>query len=317
MDKNEDIKQQTETESEIEAGIKPKDIHEFPVIGIGASAGGLEAFSKFFENMPPDSGMAFVLIQHLDPTHTSNMVELLKRYTSMPVYAAEDGMRLQPNSVYTIPPNRNMTITNRTLKLVEQTEHPGILHSIDLFFRSLAEDLKDKAICIILSGTGSDGSLGAKAVKAEMGMVMVQDPDTARYSGMPLAAIAAGVADFTLPVEQMPRRLMDYIEQYYGKRPLQSQTVPEELPKLSQILSLIRARTKHDFSGYKLSTINRRIKRRMGLNQIENIDDYLNFLREQPAEVDALIKDFLINVTSFFRDPEAFDILKRELKNIL
>jgi len=312
-----EAKQKIESGTESEINIQQKETHQFPVIGIGASAGGLEAFSKFFENMPANSGMAFVLIQHLDPTHTSSMVELLKRYTPMPVYAAEDGMKLQPNHVYMIPPNRNMTITNRTLKLVEQTEHPGIPHSIDLFFRSLAEDLKEKAICIILSGTGSDGSIGAKAVKAEMGMVMVQDPDTARYDGMPLAAIAAGVADFVLPVEQMPKRLMDYIEQYYGKRPLQSQATPEDLPSLSQILSLIRARTKRDFSGYKLSTISRRIKRRMGLNQIENINDYLKFLREHPAEVDALIKDFLINVTSFFRDPEAFDILKEELKEIL
>lgn len=177
---------------------------DFPVIGVGASAGGLEAFGKLLSNLPTDTGMAFVLIQHLDPTHTSNMVEILKRYTRMPVLETKDSMKMLPDHIYMIPPNKNMTITDRTLKLAEQMEHPGIAHSIDLFFRSLASDLKEKAICIILSGTGTDGSLGAKAVKAELGMVMVQDPKTAAYDGMPQAAITAGVADFVLPAENPP-----------------------------------------------------------------------------------------------------------------
>lgn len=293
------------------------DEADFPVIGIGASAGGLDAFGKFFSNMPVDTGMSFVLIQHLDPTHASNMVELLKRYTKMPVHEATNDIKLEQNHVYMIPPNRNMTITDRTLKLLEQFERPGIMHSIDLFFRSLANDLKEKAICVILSGTGTDGSLGAKAVKSELGMVMVQDPDTAGYDGMPRAALAAGVADFVLRAEDMAKQLVEYVEKSYGKRAVRRREVERDSTSLNTILSLIRARTKHDFSGYKPSTINRRIERRMGINQIDNISVYLKYLREHQAEVDALVKDFLINVTSFFRDPDAFNILKEHLKRLL
>lgn len=290
---------------------------DFPVIGLGASAGGLDAFGKFFTSMPTDTGMSFVLIQHLDPTHASNMVELLKRYTAMPVHEATNDIKLAPDHVYMIPPNRNMTITDRTLKLLEQVERPGIMHSIDLFFRSLANDLKERAICVILSGTGTDGSLGAKAVKAELGMVMVQDPDTAAYDGMPRSAIAAGVADFILPAEDMAKQLVEYIRKSYGKRAVRRREVEKDSTSLTTILSLIRARTKHDFTGYKPSTINRRIERRMSINQIDNISQYLKYLREHQAEVDALVKDFLINVTSFFRDPEAFIVLKDQMKKLM
>ncbi len=295
----------------------PAANHDFPVIGVGASAGGLEAFGKLLSHMPTDTGMAFVLIQHLDPTHASNMVELLRRYTPMPVHEATENIKLEPDHVYMIPPNRNMTITDRTLQLMEAVERPGIMHSIDLFFRSLANDLKEKAICIILSGTGSDGSLGAKAVKAELGMVMVQDPDTAAYDGMPRAAIASGVADFVLPAEGMAKQLVEYVQKSYGKRAVRRREVEKDSTSLATILSLIRARTKHDFTGYKQSTINRRIERRMGINQIDNISQYLKYLREHQGEVEALVKDFLINVTSFFRDPEAFTILKTHVMKLL
>ena len=301
-----------ETERRLEKGFQ-----DFPVVGIGASAGGLEAFSKFFENMPADSGMAFVLNQHLDPTHASNMVDILRRYTKMPVIEAQDGMKLEPNHVYMVPPNRDMTIIDHSLKLVAPTERPGISHSIDLFFRSLARDLKDKAIAIILSGTGTDGTLGAKAVKAEMGMVMVQDPSTARYDGMPQAAISAGAADFVLSAEEMPQRLKDYVEKYYGKIALRHEALEKESDKLSQILALVRAKTRHDFSGYKQATIKRRIERRMGINQIDTLSDYLKLIEDRPAEIEALIKDFLINVTAFFRDPEAFIALKAQLEKFL
>jgi len=290
---------------------------DFPVVGVGASAGGLEAFGKLLTHMPTDTGMAFVLVQHLDPTHASNMVELLRRYTKMPVHEATENIKLEPDHVYMIPPNRNMTITDRTLQLMEALDRPGIMHSIDMFFRSLAEDLKEKAICIILSGTGTDGSLGAKAVKAELGMVMVQHPDNASYDGMPRAAIASGVADFILPAEQMARQLVEYIQKSYGKRAVRRREVEKDYTSLATILSLIRARTKHDFTGYKQSTINRRIERRMGINQIDNISEYLRYLREHQGEVEALVKDFLINVTSFFRDPEAFVALKGYLKKLL
>ena len=290
---------------------------DFPVIGIGASAGGLEAFGKFFSTMPIDTGMTFVMIQHLDPTHTSNMVNLLKRQTQMPVAEATDGMKLEPNHVYMVPPNKNMTITDRTLRLEEQPERPGISHSIDLFFRSLATDLQEKAICIILSGTGNDGSRGARAVKAEMGMVMVQEPKTAGYDGMPMAAVDAGVADFVLPPEEMPEQLIQYIRKSYGKRRIRREQIKIQTGTLSNILSLVRSKTKHDFTGYKQSTINRRIERRMSINQIDDINQYLRYLSEHTGEVEALVKDFLINVTSFFRDKEAFSILKEYMKTYI
>ncbi|HTY81250.1 MAG TPA: chemotaxis protein CheB [Dehalococcoidales bacterium] len=310
-------KNEKELVKEPKAPKKEPGNDDFPVIGLGASAGGLDAFSKFFSAMPPNTGMAFVLIQHLDPTHASNMVELLKRYTPMPVHEATENIKLQPGHVYMIPPNRNMTITDRTLKLMEQSERPGIMHSIDLFFRSLASDLKEKAICIILSGTGSDGSLGAKAVKAELGMVMVQEPESAGYDGMPRAAMAAGVADFILPPEAMAKHLIEYVTKSYGKRALRRRAVEKDSSSIPAILSLIRARTKHDFTGYKQATISRRIERRMGISQIDNISHYQKFLHEHPAEVDSLVKDFLINVTSFFRDPEAFTVLRECLKKAL
>jgi len=300
-----------------EPGTKQASAEDFPVIGIGASAGGLEAFGKLLSSMPVDTGMAFVLIQHLDPTHASNMVEILRRFTKMQVHEATENIKLEPDHVYIIPPNRNMTITDRTLQLLQAVERPGIMHSIDLFFRSLANDLKDRAICIILSGTGSDGSMGARAVKAEMGMVMVQDPDSAAYDGMPRAAIAAGVADFVLPAERMAKQLVDFVAKSWGKRAVRRREVERDSASLATILTLVRARTKHDFSSYKQSTINRRIERRMGINQIDNISDYLKYLREHQTEVDALVKDFLINVTSFFRDPEAFLGLKVYLKRFL
>jgi len=284
--------------------------HTFPVIGIGASAGGLEAFTKFLSSLPTDTGMAFVLIQHLDPTHTSNMVGLLRRQTKMEVFLAEDGMKLQPDCIYMMPPNKNMLITDRTLMLEESQERPGISHNIDRFFLSLAQDLKEKSIAIIMSGTGSDGSAGAKAIKAELGMVMVQDPATATYDGMPRSAIAAGVADYVLPAEKMAQALIDYVKESYGKRRARRQQIQRDTSTLNKILTIVRSKTRHDFSSYKETTINRRIERRMGLNQIDDVNMYLKYLREHSEEVDLLAKDFLINVTSFFRDPAAFDALK-------
>ena len=300
------------------APLKSKSADIFPIVGIGASAGGLEAFGSFFSKMPVDSGMAFVLVQHLDPSHVSNMVDLLKRYTQMPVIEARDGLKIEVNHVYMIPPNYNMTVIDRTLNLVELVERPGISHGIDLFFRSLAADLKDRSICVILSGTGSDGSLGAKVVKAELGMVMVQDPESAKYDGMPRSAIAAGVADIVVPAEQMAEKLIDFVSQSYGKPAERRRQAFEKTPdSLHRIFAIIRTRVRHDFSQYKLSIINRRIERRMSVNQIEKIDDYVRLLLSDAHEVDALVKDFLINVTSFFRDPEAFESLKSKIKEMI
>jgi two-component system, chemotaxis family, CheB/CheR fusion protein len=221
-----------------------RDKGDFPIVGIGASAGGLEAFTKFLTAAPAATGMAFVLIQHLDPSHASNMVDLLKRYTTMPVHEATDEVKLEPDHVYMIPPNRNMTISDHTLRLLQQFERPGIAHSIDLFFKSLAADLREKAICVIMSGTGTDGTLGAKAVKAELGLVIVQDPETAVYDGMPRSAIANGVADFILPAEAMPAQLAEYAKKSFGKRVERRTEVEKDTTTLPLVLQLIRARTR-------------------------------------------------------------------------
>lgn len=295
----------------------PAEEKAFHIVGIGASAGGLEALGQFLANLPEDSGMAFIVVQHLDPTHVSTMPDLLKKYARIPVVEARDGAKVQPNYVYVSPPNRNITILHGTLQLLEQPSRPGLAHSIDLFFRSLAQDLKEKAVCIVLSGTGTDGALGAKAIKAELGMVVVQDPGTAKYDGMPHAAIATGAADFVLAPEKMAGQLIEYARQSYGKPARRHRAVEKGTGELQKVLSLVRTGTKHDFSGYKVSTLNRRIERRMSVNQIDNITDYIRFLQENPAEINALFKDFLISVTGFFRDPEAFTVLKEKLKDLL
>ena len=288
----------------------------FPVVGMGASAGGLDAIEKFFSNMPSDSGMAFVIIMHFDPSSKSVMVEILKRYTKMEVHQAEDRMKIEPDSVYIIPPNKDMAILHGTLQLLEPMVSRGIRHPIDFFFRSLSEDYKEKAICIILSGTGTEGTLGLKAIKGEGGMVMVQDVKSAAYDGMPASAVATGFADYVLPPEKMPEQLLIYVKQPYikGKRKI---ALSEQVAPLQKIFVLVRDRTGHDFSLYKESTINRRIERRMNVHQIEKLTDYVRYLSENPSEIDILFKELLIGVTSFFRDPHAYEILiKKVLPNM-
>ena len=232
-----------------------------PVAGIGASAGGLDAFKKFFAAMPADSGVAFVLIPHLDPKHESLMVELLARCSKMPVVEAADGMAAQANCVYIIPPNKYMTISGGVLRLTGPVERGGPQTSIDLFLRSLAQDKQEKAICIILSGTGSHGSLGLKAVKASGGMAMVQDPNTAEYPRMPESAIATGLADYVLPVDQMPEALIKYIQQYDVKGAKTGVEGTEAPDHLNQVLALMRVRTKFDFRCYRKKMLTRRIER--------------------------------------------------------
>ena len=291
---------------------------EFPIVGIGASAGGLEAFEQFFRKMPPDSGMAFVLIQHLDPTHVSGLAELLRRYTNMPVFEATDGARVEPNSVYVIPPHKNMVLARGALQLVEQTQRQAVSNTIDIFFRSLAEERQARAICIVLSGAAMDGTSGLEAVKAELGMAMVQDPVSAKYDSMPRSAIATELADFILSPAEMPEKLIYYVRKFYGKPGMMlPEAAKENTESLHRIFTIVRKRTKHDFSGYKLPTLKRRIERQMRVNQLDKISDYIRVLEEDPNEVDALGRDFLINVTSFFREPEAFDVLKEKMKGLL
>ncbi|MEO6602457.1 MAG: chemotaxis protein CheB, partial [Polyangiaceae bacterium] len=292
----------------------------FPIVGIGASAGGLAAFEAFFSGMPAhaDSGMAFVLVQHLAPDHKSILVELVKRYTRMQVFEVEDGMRVMPNCAYIIPPNRDMALLNGTLHLLEAVAQRGQRLSIDFFFRSLAQDQRERAMCVVLSGSGSDGTQGVRAIKAEGGMAMAQNPDSTEYDGMPRSAIDTGLIDYTLPPAEMPAQLIAYAARALGKPMLRGpQPVAKTEDALKKIFVLLRAHTGHDFSQYKQNTISRRIERRMAVNQIEQVDLYLRYLQETPAEIDALFRDLLIGVTNFFRDKEAFEALQEQLAMVL
>lgn len=282
----------------------------FPIVGIGASAGGLKAFEQFFDNMPADSGVAFVLVPHLDPSHVSLLPELLRHHTKMTVVQVNDGMKLEPNCVHVIAPNTVMAIMHGSLLLTQLKEPRGLRLPVDTFFRSLAEDQKDRAIGIILSGSGADGTLGLKAIKAELGMAMVQEPASAEYDGMPRSAIETGLVDYILAPAEMPQQLVAYAKHAVSRRisaiiPA-TDRIPESLQKIFQIL---RSRTGHDFSFYKKNTLNRRIERRMSVHQLEKLSDYANYLETSPLEATTLFKELLIGVTSFFRDREAFEAL--------
>lgn len=276
----------------------------FPIIGIGASAGGLEAFEQFFRQIPPNSGMAFVLIQHLDPSHSSILTEILQRSTTLPVVEAQDQMKVAPNSVYVIPPNRDMAIFHGKLQLSIPSEPRGQRMPIDAFMRSLAEDQGEKAIGIVLSGTGTDGTLGLRAILGAGGVSLVQSPATAKFDGMPSSAIHAGYATYVLPAEEMPQQLMGGLHNLIAPSTTQTSMLTES--GINRILMMLRSGCGHDFSQYKKTTITRRIERRMSLHNIENAEIYVRFLKEHPTEVQLLFKELLINVTSFFRDAEAF-----------
>ena len=285
----------------------------FPVVGIGASAGGLAAFEAFFSAIPADSdsGMAFVLVQHLAPEHKSLLVDLVKRYTRMQVFEVEDGVEVQPNCVYIIPPNRDLAFLHGALHLLEPVLPRGQHLPIDFFFRSLAQDQHENAICVILSGTGRDGTQGARAIKGEGGMVMVQKPESAEFDGMPSNVIATGLVDYILPVAEMPAVLIAYVTHIFGKT-VRSHliAVPRSEDLLKKIFILLRTQTGHDFSQYKQNTINRRIERRMTIHQITELDDYVRYLQQTPQELNGLFQELLIGVTNFFRDPDAFCALE-------
>lgn len=291
----------------------------FPIVGIGASAGGLENLNTFFSIMPSNSNIAFVIIQHLSPSHKSIMASLLEKQTQMVVRQIEDGTRLLANHVYLNPPGKNVAVFNRCLHLLEPVKSATINMPVDFFFKSLSEDQGEKAIGIILSGTASDGTLGIKAIKGEGGMAMVQHPDTAKYDGMPRSAVETELIDFILRVEEMPETLIRYLQHPYIE--LKSQITLKDTSIKNQtqkIFSLIRTSTGHDFSHYKQTTILRRIERRLAVHQIKSLSDYVLFLQKYPAEIDLLFKDLIIGVTSFFRDPEAYEILEQEvLPNLL
>ncbi|MEO8428005.1 MAG: chemotaxis protein CheB, partial [Verrucomicrobiota bacterium] len=286
------------------------------IVGIGASAGGLEAFTHLIGHLPSDTGLAFVLVQHLDPSHESMLTELLSRATSLCVLEVRDGMLIEPNHIYVIPPNANMAVLHGRLSLMPRTETRGQHMPIDFFFRSLADDQKSRAIGVILSGTASDGTEGLRAIKLGGGLTFSQDEKSAKYDGMPHSAIAAGVVDFILSPEGIARELARIGRHPYLSLPPAARTeevLPASEGDLSKVFLLLRSATGVDFACYKPATLKRRIVRRMVLHKIESLANYVRFLRQTPAEVDALYHDLLINVTSFFREPHTFETLKKKI----
>ncbi|MDX9822002.1 MAG: chemotaxis protein CheB, partial [Syntrophales bacterium] len=253
----------------------------FPIVGIGASAGGLEALEAFLQNVPEDSGMAFVIIQHLDPTHKGIMVELLQRATPMKVTQVRDRMTVERDHVYVIPPNKDMCILHGALHLLVPVAQRGLRLPIDFFFRSLADDLQDRSIGVILSGMGSDGTLGLRAIKEKAGVVFVQKPETAKFDGMPRSAVDAGLADVIAPAEELPARIMAYLK--HAPVVTKADIALEEKARsaIEKIFILLRSQTGQDFSLYKKSTVYRRIERRMSLHQIDRIAAYVKFLQEK------------------------------------
>ncbi len=288
---------------------------DFPIVGIGASAGGLAAFEAFFSGMPEntDPDMAFILVQHLAPDHKSMLTDLIRRYTRMEVFEVEDGMQVRPNCTYIIPPNRDMAFLNGSLQLMEPAAPRGHRLPIDFFFRSLAHDQRERAIGIVLSGTGSDGTLGVRDIKGEGGMVMAQNPASTEFDGMPRSALATGLVDFELPPAEMPAQLVTYAAHAFGRPPKPATPAPKADTALKKIYVLLRSQTGHDFSQYKPSTVLRRIERRMAVHQIETMEEYVRFAQQAPKEVESLFRDLLIGVTNFFRDPEAFKTLEQQV----
>ncbi len=289
--------------------------HRCCIVALGASAGGLEAFQKFFTHTPPDTGFGFVVVSHLDPEHSSIMPELMAKYSTMPVREITDNMAVEPDHIYIIPPNTELSIYGGVLRLAGPSKPRGYRMPIDRFFRSLAEDQGNNAICVVLSGSGSDGTLGLRAVKEHGGAAVVQDPETARFPDMPRSAVATGLADRILPVEEIPSALAEITAGLSERQEQQdSDAIREEAQQyLDEICLLLRNRTGHDFSRYKQGTMLRRISRRMQIVGVRTVADYLLRIREEPKEIEHLFRDLLIGVTYFFRDSEAFDVLAAEV----
>jgi two-component system CheB/CheR fusion protein len=288
---------------------------DFPIVAIGASAGGLEALEQFLGHVPPASGMAFVVIQHLDPDRKDMLSELLQRATPMPVMPARNRLKVRPDTVYVIPPNTDISILHGSLYLLDPVAPRGLRLPIDFFFHALAEDRRELAIGVILSGMGCDGTLGLRSIKEAGGLALVQEPASARYDSMPRSAIGAGLADIVARADELPLRIADTLRHL---RPVRLGQPPagesaEQKSAFDKVCILLRARTGHDFSLYKKTTVYRRVERRMAIHQIERIGDYVRHLRENPQEIDLLFRELLIGVTSFFRDPATWDYLQQQV----
>ena len=295
---------------------KPKS---FPVIAIGGSAGSFPAYEKFFSKMPADSGMAIVIIMHLDPLHKSQLSEVLQHYTSIPVIEATDGLTIEPDHIYVIPSNKDMGIHNRKLLLLAASKPEGIRQPIDYFFQSLANDQWNRSVALVLSGMGSDGETGIRMIKENLGLTIAQDPDTADYNSMPLAAIGTNLVDYVLAPEDMPLKIIQYLS-----HPAIAEEATDDIKislknnnAIQKILMLLRTHTGNDFSLYKKSTVTRRIDRRIAFYQFTDYAQYANYLKENPEETNNLFNELLIGVTKFFRDAAAFDSLKDHIKELI
>jgi two-component system, chemotaxis family, CheB/CheR fusion protein len=279
------------------------------IVGIGASAGGLAPLEEFLGNIPPHTGLAYVVVQHLDPTHKALLSELLQRVTPMPVREARQTMRVEPDCVYVIPPNTELSIVNGALHLASPVEPRGMRLPINVLFSSLAATQGERAIAVVLSGMGSDGTLGLQAVKAVGGLTVVQQSDTAQFDAMPKSAIAAGCSDIIAPPAELPARILAYVNQVPDPGNTATADPESEPEPLQRILDLLQRRTRHDFSRYKPSTLHRRVERRMAIHDLTTLADYAVFLQENANEIDLLFKELLIGVTSFFRDAAVWESL--------
>ncbi len=282
------------------------------IVGVGASAGGLEALEQFLRSMPCATGLAFVIVQHLDPGRKCMMTELLQRITPMTVVEVQDLTRVLRNCVYMIPPNKDMSILHGVLHLLEPDGQRGLRLPIDFFFHSLATDQKARSVGVILSGMGTDGTLGLRSIHEKHGLCVVQEPSSAKFAGMPQSAIATGLADIVAPGGEMGRRMLDILTHKTPHRQQKAFKGPGVQGDLDKILILLRGHTGHDFSEYKNNTLFRRIERRMGLHQITQLGIYVRYLRENPQELALLFKELLIGVTNFFRDPAVWDKMRDE-----
>jgi two-component system CheB/CheR fusion protein len=317
-------KKETKAKSKIPVGAARHESTEdsttktFPIVGLGASAGGLEALSAFFSRVSENSAMAYVVVVHMTPKQPSMMPELLQKTTRIPVSTAKDGQVVEPNHVYVIPPDKEISVYKGKIQLLDIITKSATL-PIDLFLRSLAQEQGSDAAAIILSGTGTDGTLGVREIKANDGLVLVQSEDSAGYDGMPRSAISTGLVDMVLPPEEMPQKLIQYFTHSKASlawKPTVAATVAAKSDQqewLHKIFAILRTHTGHDFSVYKVNTMLRRISRRMGLHQIDGHETYVRYLRENPGEVEALFRELLIGVTNFFRDRESFDVLKTDI----
>ncbi len=286
---------------------------EVSIVGIGASAGGLEALSVFLSNVPGNSKLAFVIVQHMEKNNKCILVELLQKETSMKVVQVYENIVIEIGCVYVIPPHKNMAIKHNVIHLFEYIEPQNHRMPIDFFFRSLAKDRKEKSIGVILSGMGTDGTAGLREIKEKGGSVFIQEPSSAKFDGMPSSAIEAGLADVISNVDTMPLKIISYIDPKMHMVVTEKESADKLRSYVDNIIVLLRSHTGHDFSSYKRNTLQRRIERCMGIHQIENLDKYVKFLKDNPQELKLLFKEFLIGVTSFFREPMEWELLRDEV----